>query len=84
MGQTNSSHHSTAHKTPLQELDNSYKALHNTKYKKLVIKEMLEGIRQMKYEYCWKVEDLGKYKVSDRVYKSVIHADEKVGIYQRC
>lgn len=78
MGQTTSCHHPPAHKIPLEELDKSYKALHNTNYKKLVRKEMLEGIRPAECEYCWKVEDLGPDKVSDRVYKSVIYSDEEL------
>ena len=36
---------------------------------------MLDGERPTECEYCWKIEDLGKDKVSDRVYKSVIYSD---------
>ena len=78
MGQTTSCHHPPAHKIPLEELQKSYKALHNTHYKKLVRKEMLEGIRPAECEYCWRVEDLGVDKVSDRVYKSVIYSDDEL------
>ena len=39
---------------------------------------MMEGIRPKECEYCWKIEDLGKDKVSDRVYKSVIYTDEEL------
>ena len=39
---------------------------------------MLEGIRPNECEYCWKIEDLGPDKVSDRVYKSVIYSDEEL------
>jgi len=77
-GQTTSCHHPPAHKIPLEELKFSYKALHNTKYKKAVRKQMMEGIRPKECEYCWKIEDLGKDKVSDRVYKSVIYTDEEL------
>ena len=77
-GQTTSCHHPPAHKIPLDELKFSYKALHNTKYKKAVRKQMMEGIRPKECEYCWKIEDLGKDKVSDRVYKSVIYTDEEL------
>ena len=77
-GTTTSCHHPPAHKIPLDELKFSYKALHNTKYKKAVRKQMMEGIRSKECEYCWKIEDLGKDKVSDRVYKSVIYTDEEL------
>ena len=77
-GTTTSCHHPPAHKIPLTELEQSYKALHNTKYKKAVRKQMMEGIRPKECEYCWKIEDLGKDKVSDRVYKSVIYTDEEL------
>ena len=77
-GTTTSCHHPPAHKIPLDELKFSYKALHNTTYKKAVRKQMMEGIRPKECEYCWKIEDLGKDKVSDRVYKSVIYTDEEL------
>ena len=77
-GTTASCHHPPAHKIPLDEVANSYKALHNTTYKKAVRKEMLDGVRPKECEYCWKIEDLGDDKVSDRVYKSVIYTDEEL------
>lgn len=77
-GTTASCHHPPAHKIPLDEVAKSYKALHNTTYKKAIRKEMLEGIRPKECEYCWKIEDLGDDKVSDRVYKSVIYSDEEL------
>ena len=77
-GTTASCHHPPAHKIPLEEVATSYKALHNTSYKKLIRKQMLEGERPKECEYCWKIEDMGKDKVSDRVYKSVIYTDEEL------
>lgn len=77
-GTTASCHHPPAHKIPLEEVANSYKALHNTTYKKAIRKEMLDGVRPKECEYCWKIEDLGADKVSDRVYKSVIYTDEEL------
>lgn len=74
-GTTASCHHPPAHKIPLEELAVSYKALHNTKYKKMVRKQMLDGERPDECDYCWKIEDLGKDKVSDRTYKSIIYSD---------
>lgn len=77
-GTTASCHHPPAHKIPLEEVAMSYKALHNTSYKKLIRKQMIEGERPKECEYCWKIEDLGADKVSDRVYKSVIYTDEEL------
>jgi hypothetical protein len=77
-GTNASCHHPPAHKIPLEELQVSYKALHNTNYKKLVREQMIRGERPDECEYCWKIEDLGKDKVSDRVYKSVIYTDEEL------
>lgn len=77
-GTTASCHHPPAHKIPLEELEVSYKALHNTKYKKMVRKQMLDGERPDECEYCWKIEDLGKDKVSDRTYKSIIYSDDEL------
>lgn len=75
-GTTASCHHPPAHKIPLEEIQANYKALHNTKYKKMVREQMLRGERPEECEYCWKIEDLGADKVSDRVYKSVIYSDQ--------
>lgn len=77
-GTNASCHHPPAHKIPLDELKVSYKALHNTNYKKLVREQMLRGERPEECDYCWKIEDLGKDKVSDRTYKSVIYTDEEL------
>lgn len=77
-GTTASCHHPPAHKIPLEELEQSYKALHNTKYKKLVREQMIRGERPTECEYCWKIEDLGPDKVSDRVYKSIIYDDQEL------
>lgn len=75
-GTTASCHHPPAHKIPLDELEKSYKALHNTSYKKLVREQMLRGEKPKECDYCWKIEGLGKDKVSDRIYKSVIYTED--------
>lgn len=77
-GTTASCHHPPAHKIPLEEVAMSHKAIHNTQYKKLIRKQMLEGERPKECEYCWKIEDLGPDKISDRVHKSVIYTDEEL------
>ena len=77
-GTTASCHHPPAHKIPLEEVALSHKAIHNTQYKKLIRKQMLEGEFPKECEYCWKIEGLGEDKVSDRVFKSVIYTDEEL------
>ena len=69
MGQTHSCHHPSTHKIPLHELKRNPSALHNTKFKKLKRKEMLEGKRPAECDYCWNVED-NSPQFSDRVFKS--------------
>jgi len=62
----------------LEEVAKSYKAIHNTTYKKAVRKQMMDGVRPKECDYCWKIEDLKGDEVSDRVYKSVIYTDEEL------
>mgnify|MGYP001191823922 FL=1 len=68
-GRTHSCHHPTTHHVPVSELKRNPSALHNTKFKKLRRKEMLEGKRPKECDYCWNVEDNSK-ELSDRTYKS--------------
>ena len=37
---------------------------------------MLNGIRPNECEYCWKIEDIGKDHISDRVMKTITFSDE--------
>jgi hypothetical protein len=59
------------HPINVEELKDNPSALHNTKHKKKVRKNMLEGKRPAECSYCWKVEDIGRDNVSDRVYRSM-------------
>jgi hypothetical protein len=68
-GQTHSCHHPTTHVIPIEEIKRSPKALHNTDFKKLQRRMMLEGRRPPECDYCWRVEDSGN-EFSDRVIKS--------------
>ena len=72
-GQTTSCHHPPAHSISLRDLSTNPKALHNTKVKKLDREQMQRGERPPGCEYCWKIEDMGRDAVSDRVYKSKIY-----------
>jgi len=69
MGETHSCHHPSTHKIPLAEIKRNPSALHNTRFKKLKRKEMLEGKRPSECNYCWNVEDNSE-QFSDRVFKS--------------
>ena len=71
-GMTSSCHHPPPHKIDVDEIKNNPSAIHNTYYKKLVRKEMLEGKQCLECEYCWKIENLKSDSVSDRYHKSVI------------
>jgi hypothetical protein len=69
LGHTHSCHHPRTHKIPLSDLKRNPTALHNTRYKKTIRKEMLEGERPEECVYCWNVED-NSDRFSDRVFKS--------------
>ena len=75
-GQTTSCHHPLPHAIDVSELSSNPKALHNTQKKKMEREQMQKGERPSGCEYCWKIEDMGKDSISDRVYKTVIYNDE--------
>ena len=75
-GMTTSCHHPPAHKVDADQLSSNPKLLHNTDQKKEDRQMMQAGERPSGCEYCWKIEDMGKDAVSDRVYKSKIYRDE--------
>lgn len=68
-GHNHSCHHPKTHKISETEIARNPSALHNTRYKKLRRKEMLQGARPTECDYCWKVED-NSDRFSDRVFKS--------------
>ena len=75
-GMTTSCHHPLPHKVSVEEVEANFKALHNTPKKKAERKQMQQGERPAGCEYCWKIEDIGRDNISDRVYKTVIYSDE--------
>lgn len=75
-GMTTSCHHPPAHAIPLDELESNSKLIHNTAQKKQDRLMMQKGQRPAGCEYCWKIEDIGRDAVSDRVYKTVLYSDE--------
>jgi organic radical activating enzyme len=75
-GQTTSCHHPPAHSIDVEELKHNPKAIHNTVEKKIDRLNMQLGNRPKGCEYCWKIEDMGREAISDRVYKSKIYPIE--------
>ena len=77
-GMSTSCHHPPAHSINLAELADNPSAIHNTVEKKLDRQMMQQGQRPKGCEYCWKIEDMGRDAISDRVYKSKIYPIESL------
>jgi len=77
-GFTNSCHLPLPHPIDVDEIKNNPSALHNTDFKKQIRKMMLEGIRPAECSYCWKMEDIGRNNIADRVYKSIIYDEQDI------
>ena len=75
-GMTTSCHHPPAHKVSVEEVVINFKALHNTAQKKEDRRKMIAGERPEGCDYCWRIEDMGTDKISDRVFKTVRYSDE--------
>ena len=75
-GQTTSCHHPLPHAIDVKEIAFNPKAIHNTVEKKIERLAMQTGNRPKGCEYCWKIEDIGRDNISDRVYKTVIYDDK--------
>ena len=74
-GMSTSCHHPLPHYVPVEDVIANPKALHNTVQKKQERYQMQQGKRPSGCEYCWKIEDIGRDSISDRVYKSKIYKD---------
>jgi len=77
-GYTNSCHLPLPHPIDLEEIKTNPSALHNTKHKKEMRRMMLTGIKPAECSYCWKIEDIGRGNISDRVYKSQIYTEQEI------
>ena len=75
-GQTTSCHHPPAHLIDSDKVSINPRLLHNTDQKKEDRRKMINGERPPGCEYCWKIEDMGRDAISDRVYKSKIYPIE--------
>ena len=82
-GMTTSCHHPLPHKIDLEEIKINPSAIHNTREKKEQRRQMQSGDRPAGCEYCWKIEDMGKDAISDRVYKSRIFTNEDLDTAHR-
>jgi len=82
-GMTTSCHHPLPHKIDLEEIKINPSAIHNTREKKEQRRQMQSGDRPAGCEYCWKIEDMGRDAISDRVYKSKIFTNEDLDIAHR-
>ena len=81
-GYTNSCHLPLPHPIDLEEIKTNPSALHNTKHKKEMRRMMLSGIKPAECSYCWKIEDIGRGNISDRVYKSQIYTEQEIADLQ--
>lgn len=77
-GQTTSCHHPPSHPIDLNRLSTHPSALHNTLQKKQDRRMMKFGERPPGCEYCWKIEDMEREAISDRVYKTKIYTREEL------
>jgi organic radical activating enzyme len=77
-GFTNSCHLPLPHPIDLEKIKTNPSALHNTDFKKEIRKMMLEGAKPAECSYCWKIEDIGRNNISDRVYKSQIYTEKEI------
>ena len=77
-GMTTSCHHPPAHRIDAELIKTNPSAIHNTFEKKADRQMMQIGARPAGCEYCWKIEDMGRDAISDRVYKSKIYPIESL------
>ena len=77
-GMTTSCHHPLPHKIDLEAIKTNPSAIHNTVQKKEQRRQMQCGERPKGCEYCWKIEDINRDNISDRVYKSKIFSNESL------
>ena len=77
-GYTHSCHLPLPHQIDKTLLETDPSAIHNTAHKKIQREKMLKGERPSECEYCWKIEDIGRKNISDRVYKSMIYNSDDI------
>lgn len=75
-GLSTSCHHPPPYKIQTENLLNNPSLIHNTVEKKHDRALMMKGERPEGCQYCWKIEDVGRDNISDRVYKTAIYSQE--------
>lgn len=70
VGDNHSCYHPKRHSIDLEDVKKNPQAIHNTRWKKLQRKAMLEGERPKECHYCWAIEDLPNNPISDRTLRS--------------
>lgn len=79
-GMTASCHLPPALPIPLEELAKNPAAIHNTTHKMKMRELMLTDKRPAECDYCWKVEDIKRDNVSDRIFKTIIYKKEDIDL----
>jgi hypothetical protein len=77
-GMTTSCHHPPAHQVLVDDIGKNPAGLHNTPQKMDDRAKMIAGERPAGCEYCWKIEDMDRGAISDRVYKSQIYTAKEL------
>jgi len=78
-GKSRSCHHPSEHSIPVEEVQRSPSAIHNTEFKKRQRRLMLQGERPVECSYCWRIEDMEeKGTVADRVFYTCSFQDRDV------
>ena len=77
-GQTTSCHHPPSHEIRVDDIVNNPAGIHNTPQKMDDRAKMIAGERPAGCEYCWKIEDMDRGAISDRVYKSQIYTPREL------
>lgn len=77
-GITTSCHHPLGHQVDARAVVDNPKLLHNTPHKKECRRQMQVGERPAECEYCWKIEDIQRDNVSDRIFKTVIYDEADI------
>ena len=75
-GQTTACHHPLPHQVNAEAVMKNPALLSNTLIKKSERQQMKKGERPAGCSYCWKIEDISKDNISDRVHKSVAYTED--------
>ena len=77
-GMSTSCHHPPAHYVHVDSIIDNPKGIHNTPEKKDDRRKMQLGERPVGCQYCWRIEDMERGAISDRVYKTKIYTEDDI------